>query len=300
MLTVTQALERNPLAAMAFSETFDKADVIQADINRSNLVFRNTDLVVAAPPVGLFTNPRKYHSDPDEQDVLPAVMNAITAIKPRVFLIETACEVAEADDGDYAYRLFSYLSKEYFINTAVLNAASFGVPQIKHRWYWIGLRNDVFQDRRNLEIFRWPKNTHRERSARSIRMNAGAIPLFPGDDMPGWVGRNEALGIIPRLVDMPVSRLPTGATRAELLALQTAQGYIPPATMTEVMTKRAANRMIARGTPCLVAAHLARMIRAIDPVATTVTDLCCGVGLLSWGLTKTVIPEEAVAAATAA
>lgn len=135
--------------------------------------FRDIDLVAGGPPCQPFSMGGKGRAADDPRDMFPAMTNAIAALKPRAFIVESVKGLTRAAFHDYFsfIRLrLSYPSVqarqgeswtshygrlqrvhasggsqdlEYRLVNTVVNAADYGVPQHRHRVFLIGFRSDV-------------------------------------------------------------------------------------------------------------------------------------------------------------
>jgi DNA (cytosine-5)-methyltransferase 1 len=142
----------------------------------------DVDLVAGGPPCPPFSKSRFYRkekpralADPVGWETIDGYMRAVGFLRPRAFLMENVPGLAYAIHGD-ALGLIVRTASDlgYNVDWRVLNAADYGVPQIRERLFVVGVRGGAFT---------WPEPTH-GRDA-----NVG---LF--DDRLPWVSAGEALG----------------------------------------------------------------------------------------------------------
>lgn len=121
----------------------------------------NIDLLTGGPPCPPYSKSRFYRKDkpraledPIGVETMKGYLNVLKLIKPRAFLFENVHGFAykvhrEAADSlrDYAHSL------GYTCTDAVLNAADYGVPQIRQRFFMVGVLKGKFQ---------FPSPTHRK------------------------------------------------------------------------------------------------------------------------------------------
>lgn len=105
---------------------------------------RTIDVIVAGPPCQGFslTGPRKF-DDPRNKLYL-SVIKAVATYKPRAFVIENVRGMASLYGGqvkDEIIRRFSALG--YNVAWKILCSADYGVPQIRHRLVFVGVRKDI-------------------------------------------------------------------------------------------------------------------------------------------------------------
>jgi DNA (cytosine-5)-methyltransferase 1 len=185
---VVFATDADSWCAESHKVNFDGCNFVLApieDLTASHLeaaTAETVDLLVGGPPCPPFSKSRFYLKDkpralddPVGDATLRGYVNALERVGPRAFLLENvpglrykvhreALDFLEAE----AARL------GYSTNWAVLNAADYGVPQIRQRFFIIGSREGRIE---------MPAPTHAER---------------PADDPKGvtkpWVTAGEAIG----------------------------------------------------------------------------------------------------------
>src|SRR5262249_11862838 len=82
----------------------------------------------------------------DQRDLLGHIHEAVADIQPEVFLFENVPGLASLQNEPYLRALLERLrypapALRYGVLAAVLNAADFGVPQIRERIFILGLRD---------------------------------------------------------------------------------------------------------------------------------------------------------------
>ncbi|HEV2172199.1 MAG TPA: DNA cytosine methyltransferase [Nitrospira sp.] len=140
------------------------------------------DLLAGGPPCPPFSKSRFYRKekpraldDPNGFETISGFMNVLRMLKPRAFLLENVFGLAYDVHSDALnFILDSASAAGYMCSYRVLNAADFGVPQIRQRTFVIGM---VGQD------FVWPEKSHCDPRNRS---------LFEGD-LPAWRTAGEVL-----------------------------------------------------------------------------------------------------------
>ena len=104
------------------------------------------DLVAAGPPCQSFSvlGQRGALADPRGKLALK-YFDLIATIRPKAFLFENVPGLLSVNKGEDWRTLVSYAKEKtgYFLHSARLNAASFGIPQFRERVILVGLRQDV-------------------------------------------------------------------------------------------------------------------------------------------------------------
>lgn len=142
------------------------------------------DLVSGGPPCQPFSMGGRHAAYADSRDMFPEAVRAVRETQPRAFLFEnvkgltrqsftsyfdyirlqlshpTLTARPSEDWSDHLRRLQRHHTKhsddaeDYRVVTQVLNAADYGVPQHRHRVFFVGIRADL-----KLE-YSFPKPTH--------------------------------------------------------------------------------------------------------------------------------------------
>lgn len=106
--------------------------------------FQKADIVIGGPPCQPFSVNGKQLGLKDSRDGFPAFINAISNVKPSVFMFENV--------KGMMYRNKNYLLEiteelkglGYTIQAKVLNASNFLVPQNRERLFVVGSKNEYF------------------------------------------------------------------------------------------------------------------------------------------------------------
>jgi DNA (cytosine-5)-methyltransferase 1 len=137
-------------------------------------------LVAGGPPCPPFSKSRFYLkdkpralNDPSAEETITNYFKIVDLIKPEVFLLENVPGIAYKSHKE-ALDFLIKTSEElgYKTNWAILNAADYGVPQIRQRFILIGSRKKKF-------IF--PEATHTKRELHQINLDNKLPWVTTGD-----------------------------------------------------------------------------------------------------------------------
>ncbi|MGY2121327.1 DNA cytosine methyltransferase [Nocardia gipuzkoensis] len=129
------------------------------------------DLVAGGPPCQPFSASGKRAGMNDERDMFPATIEAVRALRPRMFAFENVPGLLRTNFQPYYEYIRAYLEKpdvkpkkdepweahysrvlnasgsglRYHVFMQEMNAADFGVPQMRKRIFLIGFRSDVLE-----------------------------------------------------------------------------------------------------------------------------------------------------------
>jgi DNA (cytosine-5)-methyltransferase 1 len=168
-------------------------NVIEDDIAKFNgRPYRGVDLLAAGLPCPPFSVAGKQLGSADERNLFPDALRIIGEAKPKAVLIENVRGFLDAVFEDYRNSLKKQLSDlGYECEWRLLNASDFGVPQLRPRVAFIGIRRDLFKS------FHWPEpSLNRPKTVGEV--------LYPLMASGGWKGaklwKQRADEIAPTLV----------------------------------------------------------------------------------------------------
>lgn len=169
-------------------------NVIEADVRKvDGTAFRGrVDLLAGGVPCPPFSIAGKQLGSDDERDLFPEALRLASEIQPRAIMLENVPGFASEKFREYRRGLFARLNRlGYIADFRILNASSFGVPQLRPRCVIVALKAA------DVDYYRWPETNGRE---------AGTVGTLVGDLMAsaGWPGAakwmRRACGIAPTVV----------------------------------------------------------------------------------------------------
>lgn len=131
--------------------------VLSADQIRILACCDGFDLMTGGPPCQAFSILGQRNSFHDARGRLVyEYVRLINELQPRAFLFENVPGLMTINKGKDWEALLAYFRTEtgYRLFPDVLNAADFGIPQIRRRIFIVGFRSDV-------SVFEFPRPTHR-------------------------------------------------------------------------------------------------------------------------------------------
>jgi DNA (cytosine-5)-methyltransferase 1 len=166
--------------------------VVEDDIrNFRSLDYSGIDLIAGGVPCPPFSIAGKQLGADDERDMFPAALKIIETIRPRAVLLENVPGLASAKFEDYRRALMVRLSKlGYQPEWKVLQAAEFGVPQLRPRFILVALQP------RDAEFFDWPEPAGPFRPVGETLVDLMGANGWPGAEI--WAGK--AITIAPTIV----------------------------------------------------------------------------------------------------
>jgi DNA (cytosine-5)-methyltransferase 1 len=153
--------------------------------------FRGIDLLAGGVPCPPFTIAGKQLGAEDARDMFPAALNLVEQIKPRAVLFENVPGLASAKFEQYRRHLLSQLRKlGYETDFRILQAANYGVPQLRPRFILVALQEKDFG------FFQWPEPIAPHRTVGETIVHLMGANGWTGAE--AWAGR--AAAIAPTIV----------------------------------------------------------------------------------------------------
>ena len=134
-------------ADLSNKETFDKIKTIIDN--------RKVDVIIAGPPCQGFSLTGPRHFDDPRNKLYLAVLEMVRQYQPKGFIIENVPGMATMYKGqvkEEVLRRFRLMG--YNVDCKILCAADYGVPQIRKRLVFMGIRSDIGQPIFSLPILK--------------------------------------------------------------------------------------------------------------------------------------------------
>jgi DNA (cytosine-5)-methyltransferase 1 len=199
------------------SYNFRNEAVKQADVNdltgneiKNLSKMKSIDLLAGGPPCQAFSilGQRGSFNDPRGKLVFEYA-RIVKELKPRVFVFENVPGILNVNKGQDWQELLGFFSSEtrYKLFYNILNAADFGIPQIRRRVFIVGFRDS------NTE-FSFPTPTHQDLNKMTSMFDKTA-------NLPSWLAAKLALENVDGL---PNHRIRPHGTRVKNRYVKVAQG----------------------------------------------------------------------------
>lgn len=194
---------------------FTSTQILEA----GGLVAGEVDVLIGGPPCQPFSKSGYWvrgdaaRLDDPRATTLEAYLRVLRDTRPRAFLLENVQGLAYQGKDEGLQEILSGIKAinrktgtSYKPSWAVLNAVSYGVPQLRERVFIIGSRDG--------RSFTFPKATH-----------ADPVTLDPGADLEPWRTTWDALGDLPESPNDPSLRM-TGKWADLLPTIPEGQNYL--------------------------------------------------------------------------
>ena len=149
---ITVGVDNDQAALNTFVRNHNGAIALNADLSnpqtfekiREAANGRNIDVIIAGPPCQGFslTGPRNF--DDKRNQLYLAVFEAVKEYQPKGFIIENVPGMATLYNGQIKNEILKrFRALGYNVECQILCAADYGVPQIRRRLIFMGVRKDI-------------------------------------------------------------------------------------------------------------------------------------------------------------
>lgn len=149
-------------ADLAATETFETIEKIVKE--------KKVDVIIGGPPCQGFSLTGKRMFDDDRNKLYLAMIEMVHRYKPKAFLIENVPGMATLYNGEVKDEILKrFREMGYKIDCKVLCSADYGVPQIRKRLVFVGLRDGE-------ETFEFPEPSHTPETYVTCEQAIGDLP----------------------------------------------------------------------------------------------------------------------------
>lgn len=171
--------------SIAINEDLSNKD-IKSVLKNNEIDYKEIEVVIGGPPCQGFSTAGNRMVDDPRNKLVRVYAKAIKDLYPCLFLMENVPGLASMKNGigervaDELIKFFEDMGYKTHFN--VLVAADYGVPQLRKRIFFVGVRED-FED-----TFLWPKKTHYPKDS-----------LMPFSDSNNYLTVTDAISDLPKL-----------------------------------------------------------------------------------------------------
>ncbi len=155
--TTVLAVDFDEKATLTYKENFPGTDVVTSRVEDvvNGLRAGDADIIIGGPPCQSFSVAGKGLGEDDGRNGIPAFIDAVGRVLPRMFIMENVRGLVTKKHKPYFDTVIQALRYcGYQVDWKVLDAVNYGVPQFRKRvWVW-GVRNDLHM----MPVF--PEATH--------------------------------------------------------------------------------------------------------------------------------------------
>lgn len=168
-------------------------NVVRTDVRmfEGHTLRGQVDLLAGGVPCPPFSIAGKQLGAGDERDLFPEALRLATETEPRAVMLENVPGFASDKFHSYRSALFARFRKlGYVVAWRILNASSYGVPQLRPRFVLIALRQEDYP------YFVWPETVDQRVTVGQALADLMGVAAWPGAS--AWA--RKANGVAPTIV----------------------------------------------------------------------------------------------------
>ncbi len=174
-------------------------------ISEAGLSVEEIVLLAGGPPCQGFSIQRRGPDSDLRNNLVFEFLRLVRDIQPRFFLLENVPGLKNVRGKDYLHQLIGAATKlGYHCHTQILNAADFGVAQIRKRLFVVGERTQ------GSLLFEFPKPLVRQANWITVRKALKGLPSPPDDYTPHPLVFNHQKSRMSKLNIKRISYVPQG------------------------------------------------------------------------------------------
>lgn len=142
-----------------------------------NKIVTGLDLVIGGPPCQGFSLTGSRDINDTRNTLYLAVVKCVEKFRPKAFLIENVHGIATLYNGKVKEQIintFEDIGYRVTVTPKPLLAADYGVPQMRKRMFFVGIREDIVEERE--QKFEFPKPTHNIKNYVTCEEAIGDLP----------------------------------------------------------------------------------------------------------------------------
>lgn len=143
-------------ATVTYQYNFPKAAVLNEDITKINgqdilriakMKADEVDVIIGGPPCQGFSVSGKRMIDDERNKLYKSYVQIVSELKPKVFVMENVPGLIRLFKGQVGEQVIEdFTNIGYNVQKQILSADNYGVPQIRKRVFFVGVRNDLVEN----------------------------------------------------------------------------------------------------------------------------------------------------------
>ena len=149
---IAGGIDNNPDAIATFGNNFPDAKALCADLSEvsrdwihSNYSDSQIQVIVGGPPCQGFSSANRHSKESEDprNKLFFEYLKFVEVLKPKIVIIENVRGILTRSNGYAKKRIFELLeTMGYKVNARVLDASEFGVPQRRHRTFFVATKDN--------------------------------------------------------------------------------------------------------------------------------------------------------------
>ena len=140
------AVDKEETFLKTFSHNFKDSETKNLDLGDSNILkdIPKSDVIIAGPPCQGFSLTGPRNIDDPRNKLYLSVFKTLKLTNPKAFVVENVRGLKTMWDGNVFKEIIKkFESAGYIVTESLLNSADYGVPQIRHRVFIVGIKKEL-------------------------------------------------------------------------------------------------------------------------------------------------------------
>lgn len=142
-------------ATVTYQHNFPNAAVLNEDITKingqdilriANMKTEEVDVIIGGPPCQGFSVSGKRMIDDERNKLYKSYVQIVSELKPKVFVMENVPGLIRLFKGQVCEQVMEdFTDIGYSVQKQILSADNYGVPQVRKRVFFVGVRDDLVE-----------------------------------------------------------------------------------------------------------------------------------------------------------
>jgi len=161
--SIKAGIDFNKSFLETYRYNFPEAEVLNLDLGDSKFLneISYSDVIVGGPPCQGFSLTGPRNIDDPRNELYLSIFKTLKKVKPKAFLVENVRGLMTMWGGQVFKAIIKkFESAGYNVNFQLMNSAEYGVPQIRHRVFIVGIIKEL------KKIYKFSKKEFKKDSVR--------------------------------------------------------------------------------------------------------------------------------------
>ena len=143
---IQMAVDKEEAFLKTFSHNFENAQTKNLDLGDESVLEQipKADIIIAGPPCQGFSLTGPRNIDDPRNKLYLSVFKTLKLTNPKAFVVENVRGLKTMWNGLVFKEIIKkFESAGYTVSESLLNSADYGVPQIRHRVFIVGIKKDL-------------------------------------------------------------------------------------------------------------------------------------------------------------
>ena len=144
--SIKTGIDFNKSFLETYAHNFPEAKVLNLDLGNNKFIdeISYSDVVIGGPPCQGFSLTGPRNIDDPRNELYLSIFKTLKKIKPKAFLVENVRGLMTMWGGQVFQAIIKkFESAGYNVNFQLMNSADYGIPQVRHRVFIVGIKKEL-------------------------------------------------------------------------------------------------------------------------------------------------------------